>query len=67
MCWSMLSVAGAIDYEDDAENDVIVRVTDSVGSILLRRFSVDVVDVNDVPHVRIYLEDSSLEKSNFCV
>ena len=52
MCWAMLSVSGDLNYEKDVEHAIMVRVTDSTGRGLTRRFMVTIVDVNDAPHVR---------------
>ncbi|XP_065192577.1 cadherin-23-like [Sycon ciliatum] len=49
-CQTKLLVAGALNYESVKTHDVVVRVTDQSGHFNVQRFTVKVVDANDVPH-----------------
>lgn len=51
-CSTTLVVAGPLNYEGTEKHYVEIRVTDREGLFHAQRFSVDIVDINDVPHVR---------------
>ena len=51
MCSTTLEVIGDIDHEAFNNHYVTVRATDSKGLFFTQKFRVDIVDVNDVPHV----------------
>ena len=54
MCWTTLIVNGDLDYEANSKHYIDIRATDSKGLFFTRRYNVDIVDVNDVPHVSPY-------------
>ena len=51
MCWTTLIVNSNLDYESNSKHYIDIRTTDSKGLFFTRRYNVDIVDVNDVPHV----------------
>ena len=45
----MLRVSGALDSEENAKEDIIVRVTDNNGLFHTQLFTVRILDINDRP------------------
>ena len=51
-CYTSLRVAGHLNFEAQESYYVNIRAVDANGLFVVRRFKVEVIDVNDVPIVR---------------
>ena len=51
MCETRLLVIGNLDYESKSSYNIVVRVTDQNRLFKSQQFTVQVVDVNDIPQV----------------
>ena len=49
LCSALLKVSGPLNYEEDANKSIIVRVTDKGGLHHSKAFSISVLDQNDQP------------------
>ena len=52
-CQTKLLVTGDLNYETATSYDVIIRVTDQDGLSGVERFTIELVDANDRPSVRM--------------
>ena len=44
-------VVGPLNYEGKEKHYVEIRVSDKEGLFRAQRFDIDIIDINDVPHV----------------
>ena len=51
LCQTQLLVSGALNFESVKTHDIIVRVTDQDNRFSVQKFTIKIVDVNDLPHV----------------
>lgn len=51
-CFTALQVASHLNYETTDSHYVSIRAVDSLGLFAVRRFKVEIVDINDIPKVR---------------
>eukprot|EP00117_Sycon_ciliatum_P021146 scpid22649/ scgid18623/ Cadherin-related tumor suppressor; Protein fat len=50
LCQTQLLVSGALNFESVKTHDIIVRVTDQDNRFSVQKFTIKIVDVNDLPH-----------------